>query len=258
MDITNLDTYNARMASSIEDKMWFWDKVKHTIDCVVDYGCADASLLLRINEEHPYQTLIGYDASDDMLARAKEKTKDTPICFVESIFEPKMEKTCLVLSSVVHEIYSYQSKEDADFELGMLFDLGAKYIAIRDMGVRDVCYSVETPSEVLDAIYKRDGLAKVNSFERHQECRITNWANCIHYLLKAPYDENWCREVEENYIPFTMNEVLTQYGINSPIKYDVVYFEAYTLPYVYERLIRDYNFGLRAPTHYKLLLERRI
>lgn len=53
MDITNLDTYNTRMASSIEDKMWFWDKVKHTTDCVVDYGCADASLLLRINEEHP-------------------------------------------------------------------------------------------------------------------------------------------------------------------------------------------------------------
>ena len=29
MDITNLDTYNARMSSSIEDKMWFWDKVKN-------------------------------------------------------------------------------------------------------------------------------------------------------------------------------------------------------------------------------------
>lgn len=155
MDITNLDTYNARMSSSIEDKMWFWDKVKHTTDSIVDYGCADASLLLRINENHPNQTLIGYDASDDMLARAKEKTKNTPICFVESIFEPKMKDTCLVLSSVIHEIYSYQSKEDADFELGMLFDLGAKYIAIRDMGVRDVCRSVETPIEVLKRIYAR-------------------------------------------------------------------------------------------------------
>lgn len=257
MDITNLDTYNARMASSIEDKMWFWDKVKHTTDCVVDYGCADASLLLRINEEHPYQTLIGYDASDDMLARAKEKTKDTSICFVESIFEPKMEETCLILSSVVHEIYSYQSKEDADFELGMLFDLGAKYIAIRDMGVRDVCYSVETPVEVLKQIYARDGIAKVASFEKYQG-RISNWANCIHYLLKAPYDENWAREVEENYIPFTMNEVLALYNVDSPVKYDVAYFEAYTLPYVRERIARDYKIDFRAPTHYKLLLERRI
>ena len=256
MDITNLDTYNARMASSIEDKMWFWDKVKYTTDSIVDYGCADASLLLRINEEHPYQTLIGYDASDDMLARAKEKTQNTPICFVESIFEPEMEETCLVLSSVIHEIYSYQSKEEAEFELGMLFDLGAKYIAIRDMGVRDVCRNVETPIEVLDKIYARDGVAKVASFEKRQGS-ISNWANCIHYLLKAPYDENWAREVEENYIPFTTNDVLAQYNIDSPIKYDVVYFEAYTLPYVQERLIRDYNFGLRAPTHYKLLLERR-
>lgn len=257
MDITNLDTYNARMASSIEDKMWFWDKVKHTTDCVVDYGCADASLLLRINEEHPYQTLIGYDASDDMLARAKEKTKDTSICFVESIFEPKMKEACLVLSSVVHEIYSYQSKEDADFELGMLFDLGTKYIAIRDMGVQGVCHSMETPVDMLKRIYERDGIEKIASFEKHHG-RISNWANCIHYLLKAPYDENWAREVEENYIPFTMTDILHQYDIDSPVKYDIVYFEAYTLPYVRERIIRDYNTALYAPTHYKLLLERRV
>lgn len=256
MDITNLDTYNARMASSIEDKMWFWDKVKHTTDCVVDYGCADASLLSRINEEHPYQTLIGYDASDDMLARAKEKTKNTSICFVESIFELKMKETCLVLSSVIHEIYSYQSKEDADFELGMIFDLGAKYIAIRDMGIRDICRNIETPIDILKSIYARDDIAKIASFEKCQG-RISNWANCIHYLLKAPYDENWAREVEENYVPFTMNEVLAQYNVDSPVKYDVVYFEAYTLPYVRERIIRDYNISLYAPTHYKLLLERR-
>lgn len=179
MDITNLDTYNARMASSIEDKMWFWNKVKHTTDCVVDYGCADASLLSRINEEHPYQTLIGYDASDDMLARAKEKLK-------------------------TH-----------------LFALQKVYLSQKCQG------------------------------------RISNWANCIHYLLKAPYDENWAREVEENYVPFTMNEVLAQYNVDSPVKYDVVYFEAYTLPYVRERIIRDYNISLYAPTHYKLLLERR-
>ena len=256
MDITNLDTYNARMSSSIEDKMWFWDKVKHTTDSIVDYGCADASLLSRINEEHPYQTLIGYDASDDMLARAKEKTKDTPICFVESIFEPDMKDTCLVLSSVVHEIYSYQSKEDADFELGMIFDLGAKYIAIRDMGIRGICRNIETPIDILKSIYARDDVAKIASFEKHQG-RISNLANCIHYLLKALYDENWAREVEENYVPFTMNEVLAQYNVDSPVKYDVVYFEAYTLPYVRERIIRDYNISLYAPTHYKLLLERR-
>lgn len=257
MDIINLDTYNARMASSIEDKMWFWDKVKDTTNSIVDYGCADGSLLLRINEEHPRQTLIGYDASDGMLARAKEHTKNTPICFVESIFEPKMEDTCLVLSSVVHEIYSYQEREDAEFELGMLFDLGAKYIAIRDMGVQSVCYNMETPTDVLKRIYERDGIEKVASFERHQGC-ITNWANCIHYLLKAPYDENWAREVEENYIPFTTNEVLTLYNVDSPAKYDVVYFEAYTLPYVQKRIAKDYKINLRAPTHYKLLLERRI
>lgn len=255
MDITNLDTYNARMSSSIEDKMWFWDKVKHTTDSIVDYGCADASLLLHINEEHPHQTLIGYDAFDDMLARAKEKTKNTSICFVENIFEPDMKDTCIVLSSVIHEIYSYQPKEDADFELGMIFDLGAKYIAIRDMGIRDICCNIETPIDILKSIYARDDLVKITSFEKYQG-RISNLANCIHYLLKAPYDENWAREVEENYVPFTMNEVLAQYNVDSPVKYDVVYFEAYTLPYVRERIIRDYNISLYTPTHYKLLLER--
>ena len=257
MDITNLDTYNARMASSIEDKMWFWDKVKDTTNSIVDYGCADGSLLLRINEEHPRQTLIGYDASDDMLARAKKHTKDTPICFVESIFEPEMEHTCLVLSSVVHEIFSYQEREDAEFELGMLFDLGAKYIAIRDMGVQSVCRSVITPLEIVKAIYERDGEEKIYSFTKVWGS-ITNWVNCIHYLLKAPYDENWGRELQENYFPFSIDRVLAQYNIDSPVKYDVVYFEAYTLPYVRERIARDYKINLRAPTHYKLLLERRI
>ena len=57
---------------------------------------------------------------------------------------------------------------------------------------------------------------------------LTSNKNFLHYLLTYRYVENWDREVRENYFPHSIEEFLSKI----PTKYEVVYFEHYTLPFL--------------------------
>ena len=48
MEIVNREIYTARMRAGMEDKLWWVDKTNAEI--VVDYGCADGSMLQILHE----------------------------------------------------------------------------------------------------------------------------------------------------------------------------------------------------------------
>ena len=77
--------------------------------------------------------------------------------------------------------------------------------------------------------------------------------NLIHYLLKYSYTENWEREVNENYLPLTVEALLRKI----PEEYDIVYSEHYVLPYVKQQIKRDSGIDLKDATHFKILLKRK-
>ena len=43
--IVNLNRYNLSMSKSLIDKIFFMDKIDDTIKVIVDYGCADGTLI---------------------------------------------------------------------------------------------------------------------------------------------------------------------------------------------------------------------
>ena len=54
--IKDFDGYLRRMRNGMDDKLWW---VKHSNhDFIVDYGCADGTLLKHVREIHPDYTLI--------------------------------------------------------------------------------------------------------------------------------------------------------------------------------------------------------
>lgn len=75
--------------------------------------------------------------------------------------------------------------------------------------------------------------------------------NLIHYLLKYRYEENWEREVRENYLPITVETLLSKI----PSNYEIVYQEHYTLPFIKQQIKKESGIVLNDFTHFKLLLK---
>ena len=65
--IADLEDYVSGMRKSMDDKLWFLDFIGTDVTSVYDYGCADGTLLRRVQDERPDVCLYGYDNNCEML-----------------------------------------------------------------------------------------------------------------------------------------------------------------------------------------------
>jgi len=256
-----LDTtgYNEKMAKSLIDKIYFLDKVD--ADVFVDFGCADGRMLSFIEKVFPGVTLIGYDNDAQMIETAKLTNPDTGILFtsdwndvIKAVEGHKKagRKVCLVLSSVIHEAYSYLSSAELKAMWNRVWgDDGVRFdaVAIRDMMVSRTTSRPSDPMAVARVRQVFD-IEKLAQWESQWGSIDENWS-LTHFLLTYQYTENWEREVRENYLPIPYEEFLN----SIPRHYVPTFKEHFTLPYL-RRSVRNY-FGIELAdrTHIKLILE---
>ena len=255
-EIQNIEVYNDRMAKTLIDKMFFIDKVD--ADVFIDFGCADGTVLGYLHDLFPNNYYVGYDINPDMITIAEEKNKDRNIKFFSTIDDIKkylsnfdsQHKVCLILNSVIHEIYSYSSYEQIeefyDFAFSGLFD----YIAIRDMMPNQ---SINRPADITD-------IARVRAFANQSQLSefedifgsIDNNKNLIHFLLKYKYLENWNRECRENYFPITTQQFVKRI----PKNYCIDYYTEFLLPYAKRTIYEDFQINVKDTTHLKIILRK--
>ena len=254
--ISNFEIYTQRMNASVLDKLFWADKIYEPIDTIIDFGCADGALLGAYKrlfcdtEKLPH--LIAVDNSTEMLNAAKQKLGNDGVEYAESLDKILKRRTIcknglLLLSSVLHEVFSYG---DGESFLKSVFKGNFKYIAIRDMTYLE---DVALLFGCLDyARIKAYNPERLNSFEKVWGS-AREYKQALHYLLKYRYVENWDREVKENYLPFSYQELLSLI----PNNYEVVYIDLYVHPYIEHTVKRDMGITIDAPTHVKLLLKRK-
>lgn len=248
-EIANLNIYNEGMRKSIEDKLFFLplvddDKVK----AIVDYGCADGTLLSLIPSKWEK---IGIDMNIDMLTRAEELCQGGKFILANNLPLMDGEGKILNLSSVLHEIYSYGTKDDVLVFWKNLFNSNYDYIVIRDL-ITDVPNDKE--AELFDILKIRNHpiySKLVASFESKWGS-ISYQKNLLHFLLKYRYVENWDREVNENYFNLSVNELLNII----PRQYEVFYKKTYCLPFVQKRIKKDFGIWVEDTTHIQLILKK--
>ena len=250
-DIQNYDTYNHRMELSMIDKLFFADKIQP--DFLVDFGCADGTLLRSIKQMNPSIPLVGYDIDPEM---RKHSTSAIPIVSTWAAITTDMtdayERPALVLNSVIHEVCHYGSQNDICDFWNKVFGSGFKYIVIRDM---IPCRSIDRISNINDVkkiYHKFLGSKALTDFERIWGS-VENNRQLIHFLLKYRYIEpNWNREVRENYLPVAREDLLAKI----PMSYDVLFHEHFVLPFVWQTVKDDTGIEIKDPTHLKLILTR--
>lgn len=259
--ITDINIYRKEMAKSMVDKLFFIDQIE--VEVIVDFGCADGTMLKFIRELRPDIVLVGYDSSQEMIDIAKsneewENHPNKPIFTsnwtdVKNIIQNYKSEgfnCALTLSSVIHEVYSYGDSNSITEFWNNVFQSDFDYIVIRDMLTNKRAIHPSSEKDVAK-IYKTND-PHIAEFEALWGS-ISNYKNLLHYLLKYRYNKNWFRELRENYMPITLEEMLSKIPTNT---YSFEYQDHYILPFIARSVKAEFGITLKEKTHIKLILKK--
>ncbi len=250
--ISDMSIYINRMQKSVLDKMFFIDKVFEPFSTIVDFGCANGELIKARKSLFCDYRYIGYDISEDMIAEARKNLPGDEFYSDWNGIEADFSDSLLNISSTLHEVYSYSTESEIELFWERVFGSGFKYIAIRDMMLSDINGSAADLLQYNAVVNDKKYAEKLKDYESVWG-KIKTQHDLVHYLLKYKYTENWEREVRENYVPITLEQL---YG-KIPDNYEVTYVQHFTLPYTAWQIKKDFNIDLTTPTHIKIILKRK-
>ena len=92
----------------------------------------------------------------------------------------------------------------------------------------------------------------LNSFESVWGS-VDNNKNFMHFMLKYRWKINWDREVNENYFPRYLDEIMGKFDNN----YNVSYMERFRVPFLDDCIKKDFDITLSDYTHVKAVFEKK-
>ena len=268
-DIKNKEIYLTKMSKTFFDKAWFMSHIPEGIDTFIDFGCADGSFMKFLQLNCPSFNYIGIDNNKTF----KKKTEENGFkCYtsLDDFFiktnDFDRNRTCLILSSVLHEIYSYSNSTCFWNEVAKL---NPKYIAIRDMMfLQNKKASIEGIEYIFRKYFEEQFLDFKTGWYDKRELEYTS-EFFVHFMLKYIYNnENWDREVKENYLSLLKNDLTNKAWY---LGYEIDFEDHYKLPYLVNRWKSDFHLDIdhcytrslkefinSISTHVKILLRRNI
>lgn len=259
---SDIGYYNKQMSLGMVDKLFFVDRIPNNKNYIfVDFGCADGTLISHLYEIYGDKcSYVGYDASEQMIEFAKTKFQGNSVdnvIFTTSWEEVKLRlssnsETVLILSSVIHEVYSYaRNTDDISTFWKRVLDTGFKYIVVRDMMLSSSSASRESSSEAVSKVETNLDYSKQLSEFEAMWGNIRNNRNLLHFLLKYRWKINWKREVKENYFPILIEEFLTKVESGLKDSYRLDYFEKFRIKFLEEQIQKDFGITIEDTTHIK-------
>ena len=279
VNFNNLTFYNEQMRKSMEDKLFFLKQLPAEDNYVfVDFGCADGTMLNILSDmlEHNRNkySYIGYDISDTMINLAKANfhgDADTDIhyftdwedvekqlkTYITHTINYEQKKFVLILSSVIHEVYSYSDMKQILEFWHHVTNTNFDYIVVRDMcPTKDI----DRPTDEF-MLHRLNNMIRdhkpyntlINDFEAIHGS-IENNKNFVHFLLKYRYQINWEREVKENYFPIYVEDLLN--AITGEEKYRIMYMKRFIVPFIKQQIYNDFRVEVRDFTHIKAIFKK--
>ena len=259
-DIDNYAVYNDRMRRSMWDKAFFMDKVPGT-ELIIDFGCADGSLIRFLHELFPSMHFISFDIDPAMIAAARKSgTGNTwffsdPEALLAQLRTLNVDPRRITVnfSSVLHEIFHYDC--DRAMITRLIRDISPRYLVVRDMMFHSEAPAALVPEAAEEQLRRVLPVQQMESFEcRWGSIRLRR--NFAHLILKYKYTENWERECAENYFSYTMEDLLAL--LDPGGKFSPILLSRYILPWC--RYDARNNLGIdpghELTTHFSLILSR--
>lgn len=275
--INDKGRYCFRMRGSIMDKCFWVDKVPGT-KTVVDWGCADGSMLFWAYHLNPDMDVryVGFDRDKDMVDMARKawngpesvsdetfkkvdnaddimRFSDNLTDLYRAVMSDKRDFMCLVLSSVLHEILSEHDRSGLGELVDFVNDRAPKYIAIRDMQFRVADPErMDVPWEVFRDIGSWVDNDKIDEFV-DMYGGLGNLKNLVHFLLKSRYPDNWDHEVCEDYFAAKQSVIDSMFP-----DYEPIYWNRYLPPFLRDEIEKKGGLCMDGvTTHVQLILRHK-
>ena len=264
-EFVDLASYNKNMAKGMEDKLFFLNHFDwHKNYVFVDFGCADGTMIstmfdiFKQEKEYNNDIFIGYDISETMIEFAKTKfSQSTDNVFfttnwndvLSKLNSSKHKKKILILSSVIHEVFSYAKNNDDIIDFwNKVLNTGFDYIFVRDMMVSSDIN--RTKPNTYPKLIFNNHFEQLKDFEEKWGT-IDNNENLVHFLLKYRWKINWNRELNENYFPIYIEEFLKQMK-----GYNIDYFERFRVPFLENCWKEEFGIQIDDFTHIKAIFSK--
>jgi ubiquinone/menaquinone biosynthesis C-methylase UbiE len=222
-----LSTYVKGMDKSIGEKEKLLPYVKEGI--ILEIGCGAGAVTELLAKNFPKSTIIGIDNSEQMIAVANKREYSNPKVhlFQGDVLNQKFKEGTIdtvVMSSVFHEIYSYNN-----YDMKAIFKAISNVCAMLVSGGRLIIRDGVMPTlqpyylkfvkpelrEVFEKFAKDFVSRKIHySFEDGSEFPKLNSADAYEFLSKYFYSENWNIEVKEQFGIFTVPEYCNLFEAN--------------------------------------------
>lgn len=262
--ILNYQFYNDEMKKGLEDKLFFMnnEQVRSDLDFILDYGCANGALIKEMSVVFPDLQFSGFDLDEKMIEFARNQNipnagfyDDYEKARFRSLMYSKKE-TAILCSSIIHEVYSYGTPESINAFWQNLNDGSHKYILIRDMSLskNDPFFS-QLDLDIKNKILKYADPSQISDFVSIWGDFKTN-KDLYHFLFKYRYLDNWKREVEENYFPISLEDMIGEINLE---QFELIYQKNYLLPFQQEVIKKDFDIDLsfEHKTHTNLIFRRK-
>lgn len=256
--IANLTKYLDDMNKGFCDKLFFVNILKY-IDVIIDFGSADGQMLKFLSDIKPELKLIGYDIDENMIKESKKKYPNfvftdrwEDVIRILDTNEYRNLSKALLLSSVIHEIYSYSGgKNIKKFWKEQAFNDRFLYVIIRDM-----IPSIETEKRNaidihINKIREKSNPIHLKEFEDYWGPIDTNFRTLLHWLLKYKYTDNWNRELKENYLPISLEYLKKKI----PESWTIIYEDHYAYEYIKKQVKQDFDVDIDGYTHLKMIIK---
>ncbi|MBE5803056.1 MAG: class I SAM-dependent methyltransferase [Clostridiales bacterium] len=260
-EIENYSIYNDRMRRSMWDKAFFMDKVPQA-ELIVDFGCADGSLIRFLHSLFPTMRFIGYDIDPRMVEGANARRSGNTWFFadlhqvMEQIDTLGVDKKHIAVnfSSVLHEVFHYSG--DTSAVTHFVCTLSPQYIVVRDMMYASEDDRAASPEAAVSRVRQKLPAWQISDFEA---CfgPISLRKNLVHLLLKYKYTENWARECEENYFSYSMRDLTAV--LDPEGGYESILLNRYVLPWCRHDMETSLGIdpGREVTTHFSLIMARK-
>jgi SAM-dependent methyltransferase len=250
---TDYSQYFQGMQKGSSDKLFFLNQIKP--DLVVDFGSANGAILAEIEKINPNIKLVGYDIAQPMIDISR---KEHPNMYFTNSWTSipsiarRYKNSCLLLSSVIHEVYSYSNSESIDKFWDEIFNSNFEYVVIRDTIPHEKIEKVKNFKKDVEQVKKIVDPILLSDYENRWGDISSNYKNFVRFVLMYRYRSNWERERLEDYLPLTYESFLKRISK----KYKIIYNKNYKFKPIQQSFQKDFGISLRQDLHLKIILRR--
>lgn len=237
------------MSKPLQEKLKIVSYIPEKAKNILDVGCADGAVTIAMANLFPWIKFHGIDLNPRFITSAKKhgvnlNNSSFEQVYLRELLAGKQKYDVIIFCSVLHEFFTYG--EGISSVLKALSDAHELLTANGTIIIRDMILSDYTKranlknKDILQKIHSNLAVAPLLADFEATFGVLDTHHKINHFLLKYMYENNWERELKENYIPVTFEQYEKIFDL---LGMRVQYKESYLIEYLKNLWSKDFKFS---------------